>query len=135
MAKPTHEDAKIVLELAQLGAQSQYSEAVNWLWSDEFIADYDGFKEKYPRGSREFRMANQICGFYETVGALWKHGLLNEDLLFDWLWVGGPWERIKGFAMGLRKESDNPRIYELFEALAAAEARVEAKVPAGAVQR
>ena len=26
-----------------------------------------------------------VAAWYETIGTLWKHGLLDEDLLFDWL--------------------------------------------------
>jgi len=135
MAKPTQEDAKILLELAKMGMQPELTDAFAWLLAEPPLTDYDRFKEKYPPGSREHRWADQLCTFYETVGALWKHGLINEDLLFDWIWVGGPWERIKGFALGQRKEFDNPKIYELFETLAAAEARADAKVPVGASQR
>jgi hypothetical protein len=28
------------------------------------------------------------------------------------------WDRIKGFALGVREEAGNPHIYELFEAMA-----------------
>jgi hypothetical protein len=134
MAKPTQEDAKIILELAKMGMRPDLTDAFAWLLAEPPPADYDRFKEKYPAGSREHRWADQLCAYFETVGALWKHGLINEELLFDWIWVGGPWERIKGFALGQRKEFNNPKIYELFEALAAAEARAEAKVPVGARQ-
>jgi hypothetical protein len=135
MAKPTQEDAKIILGLAQMTMQPELADAFAWLLAEQPPNEYDSFKEKYPLGSREHRWADQICAFFETVGALWKHGLINEELLFDWLWVGGPWERIRVFALGQRKEFDNPKIYELFEALAGAEARADAKVPAGASQR
>lgn len=39
MAKPTHEDALIVLQLAQLEATLNMSDASNWMWSDEFVTD------------------------------------------------------------------------------------------------
>jgi hypothetical protein len=135
MAKPTQDDAKIILELAKMAMQPELTEAFTWLLAEPPPADYERFKEKYPAGSREHRWADQICGFFETVGVLWKHELINEGLLFDWIWVGGPWNRLKGYALGLRKEFDNPRLYELFEALAAAEVRSETNVPVGASQR
>jgi hypothetical protein len=135
MAKPTQEDAKIILELAKMGMQPQLADAFAWLFAEPPPTKYDRFNEKYPPGSRERRWADQICGFFETAGVLWKHELINEELLFDWIWVGGPWERIKGFALAQRKEFNNPKIYELFEALAAAEARADTKVPVGASQR
>lgn len=135
MAKPTSDDARLVVELAKLNVQAGLPEAMNWLWSDQFPPDYDEFVKKYPRGTKEFTRATQICGFYETIGALWRNGLLNQELLFDWLWIGGPWERIKEFALGQRKAAKNERIYELFEAMAEAEKKIDAKAPVGASAR
>jgi len=47
--------------------------------------------------------------------------LINEELLFDWLAAYLVWDRVKGFALGQREESGEPRIYENFEALAKAQ--------------
>ena len=96
------------------------TEALNWLWSDQFVVDYEEFAKKYPFGSEGRDSAATICGAFETLGTLYKHGLFNEDLLFDWLVVPMVWERIKGYALGVRLEAGNPGIYENFEALAAA---------------
>jgi hypothetical protein len=93
---------------------------MNWLWSDQFISDYAEFVKKYPLGSKENIKASKICGHYETIGTLWKHGLINQDLLFDWLSVAAVWDRIKGFAIGVRQEAKEPRLYENFEAMAKA---------------
>ena len=96
------------------------TEALNWLWSDQFVVDYEEFAKKYPFGSEGRDSVAKICGAFETLGTLYKHGLFNEDLLFDWLVVPMVWERIKGYALGVRLEAGNPGIYENFEALAAA---------------
>ena len=53
---------------------------------------------------------------------LWKHGLFHEDLLFDWLSISYMWNRLKGFALGLRSEVGSEALYEHFEAMAKAEA-------------
>jgi hypothetical protein len=135
MAKPTSDQAQLVVELAKLNVQAGLPATMNWLWSDEFPPDYDEFVKKWPRGTSEYAKVGEILNFYETIGALWKHGLLSEELLFDWLWIGGPWERVKGHALARRQRSNNERLYELFEAMAEAEKRVEAKVPVGAGSR
>jgi hypothetical protein len=44
--------------------------------------------------------------------------LLNRELLFDWIAVAMVWNRIKGFALGARKEAGEPRLYENFELMA-----------------
>jgi len=121
MAKPTYQDATLMLQLAQWGAASGLSEATNWMWSEQFVPDYAEFVEKYPPGSEEFRNVSNICGWFETLGTLYKHGLFNEELLFDWLAVGLVWDRIKGFALGQRKKIREPRLYENFEAMAKAQ--------------
>jgi hypothetical protein len=127
MAKPTHEDAVLMIQLAEMGVTSGTQDATNWLWSDEFIPDYTDFVKKYPPGSEGYLKANKICAYFETIGTLHKHGLFNEDLLFDWLAVSMVWNRIKGFALGVRQEAGEPRLYENFEAVAKANAGWDAR--------
>ena len=123
MGEPTYQDATLLVQLAQWWSASGLAEAMNWLWSDEFIPDYAEFVEKYPPGSEGFGNAVKICVWNETVGTLYKHGLFNEQLLFDWLGVDLVWDRIKGFAQGWREQTGDPRIYENFEAMAKAKAQ------------
>jgi len=40
MAKPNYQDATLMLQIAQWWATSGQNEAMNWMWSDQFIADY-----------------------------------------------------------------------------------------------
>ena len=127
MAKPTYDDARLVAEFARLANESGHAEAMDWIWSDQFLPDYDKFVKKYPLGSKEHARISQVCGFFETLGALWKYGLFSEDLLFDWLWISGPWDRLKGFALAQRKAAKNPAMYELFEAMADAQKKLVAK--------
>jgi len=121
MAKPTYQDATLILQMAQWGASSGMDAARNWLWSDEFIPDYSEFIKKYPRGSEGHGNASKVCGWMETLGTLYKHKLINEELLFDWLAVDLMWERLKGFALGVRDKVGHPRLFENFEAMAKAQ--------------
>jgi hypothetical protein len=57
--------------------------------------------------------------FNETMGTLVKNGLLNRDLVLDWLYVPAIWERVRPAALKAREESGVPRMFENFEALAA----------------
>lgn len=121
MAKPTREDAQLLIQIAQLYAQSKVGKASRWVWSDEFVSDYDEFKSKYPRGSKEFGYVQRIAGFFETVGAIWKHGLIDGKLLFDAAGAAPSWERVKGILLGQREEAGEPALWENYEALAEAE--------------
>lgn len=120
MTKPTSQDATILLQLMQIHALADLSEANNWIWSDQFIVDYVNFIKKYPSGTEENKKVSKICGHYETIATLWKHKLINEELLFDWLAVDMVWERVKGYAIGIRQAYNEPRLFENFEAMAKA---------------
>ena len=117
MSKPTQDDANIMLQLLRWGAAEKVQEAMNWIWSDSFIEDYDEFVNKYPPGSDEYGKATKVCGWFESIGTLYKQGLLNGELLFDWIAVKLPWSRLEKFAHGVRKKSGEPRLYENSESM------------------
>jgi hypothetical protein len=119
MAEATREDAQLVVQLAELGTRLVHPQARGWIWSDEFVADADEFYEKYPPGSVEFDYVSGMAAWYETIGTLWKHGLVNEELLFDWLYVTGMWERLKEILVAQRRNT--PQLWENFEAMAEAQ--------------
>lgn len=122
MAKPTHDDAMIMLQIARWAATAGLTEAANWMWSDEFVPDGEGFAAKYPAGSEGFRKLMTIGNHYETLGTLWKNGLFNETLLFDWLAIAMVWDRVKGPLLRGRERTGEPSLWENFEALAKAQA-------------
>ena len=117
MAKPTHEDATLMMQLVR----SWPVEASDWIWSDEFIPDHEEFTAKHPEGGEGFANIRAILNWYETIGTLYKHGLFSEQLLFDWLAIDAVWERMKSHALAWREEMGQPRMYENFEAMADAQ--------------
>ena len=121
MAEPTNADAQLVVQLAQLGTQMVHPQARGWIWSDDFVSDPQEFWEKYPPGTVQFDYVSGFAGWYETIATLWKHGLLEEKLLFDWLYVTGIWERLGPILLEMRKNT--PQLWENFEALAEAQSR------------
>ena len=118
MSAPTHEDAMVLIQMFQLGTSMNMRKANQFMWSDDFIEDYQEFIKKYPQGSKEHGYMHRICGWYETIGSFWKAGVLHPDLIEGSLWISGVWGRAKNFALGSREASGDPRIYEYFEALA-----------------
>ncbi len=127
MTKPTHEDAELMIQIAQWASLGGLTEAQSWVWSDDSILDYAQFTVKHPRGSEGRVKANKVCQFYETLGTLYKQELFNGELLFDWLAVDSSWERVKAFALGVRQEAGDSRLYENFEAAANAQREREAQ--------
>ena len=118
MKKPTYDDADLMLKFVQWGATSGIDEAINWLWSDEFIDGYSKFVEKYPPGTKEYGYVTKVCGWYETIGTLYKNELFNEQLLFDWLAVGFRWKRLENFILEFREKMGEKNMYVNFEAMA-----------------
>jgi hypothetical protein len=128
MTEPTYEDAQLTIQLAQLGTQMVDPNARGWIWSEEFVPDGAEFFERYPPGTDEFRYVSGVAAWHETVATLWKRGLVNEELLFDWLWVAGVWDKLKDILISMREASGTPQLWANFQAMA--EAQVGAASPA-----
>jgi hypothetical protein len=59
-----------------------------------------------------------MLSFFETLGTLVKHGILDKDLVMDLWWVAGTWARVGPAALRERARLGEPRLYENYEALA-----------------
>lgn len=118
MAKPTIDDAKLMVDLLQWWAMIDLNSANNWMWSEAFVPEYEAFLTKYPVGSEGYGQLMKILGAMESLGTLVKNDLLNADLVHDWLATYLVWNRVGGIALGLRESIGQPRLYENFEWLA-----------------
>ncbi len=118
MGKPTHDDATLMLQLMQMWPGRE----TDWIWSDDFEPDYEKYTAAGPTRSVDdaaFVNTRAVLNWYETIATFYKYELLNEDLLFDWLAIDSMWDRVKAHALAHRDH--NPRLYENFEAMAAAQ--------------
>jgi hypothetical protein len=106
----SREDAHLVVELSQLGALNGLGEATGRVFADEFDP------EKAELSDPDVRL---VLGWFETVATLVKNDLLDRDLVYDWLWVVGPWDRVGPAALRAREATGVAYLYENFEALAA----------------
>jgi len=109
----THEDATLLVQLAQWGAMINLGEAMGAVFDDEF--DAEAAESHDPP-------VQTILAYGETVGTLVKHETLDRDLVLDWLWVGGMWDRVGPAAQRARERLGADALYENFEALAKAQA-------------
>ncbi len=121
MSAPTHEDAMVLLKLYEIGSTPDQGKAWTFVQSEEFIDDFQAFTKKYPRSSEQYGHVLTYAAWFELIATLWKHELLNQDLLFDWILVRPRWTRVEKFMNGYRHEMKQPRLFENFEALAKAE--------------
>ena len=83
MGMPTHEDAKLIIQLFQLRLEPAMLEAERWFATDFRPGSWTEVDARYPAGSPERLLLARMLEYWEMVGALIDHNLLNEDLLFD----------------------------------------------------
>ena len=110
MAVPTHDDAVLMIQIAQWGTTLGIEDAMAHVFAPDFDPDTAEGMDPSVR---------KILAYGESIGTLTKHGLLNSQLVHDWLWISGMWERVGPAAKKVRAEAGEPRLYENFEALAA----------------
>jgi hypothetical protein len=104
----TRDDAMLMVELAKWGSMIGLGDASRAIFADDFD----------PETAEASDQAVQTHLFFnETIGTLVKNGLLDRDLVYDWLWVDGVWGRIGPAALRSR-EKTVPQMFENFEALA-----------------
>jgi hypothetical protein len=111
MASPTHDDAVLMIQIAQWGTSLGLEDALPQIFADDFDpATADAMNDAAVR---------KILMFGESIGTLTKRDLLSSELVNDWLWVQGLWARVGPAAVRARERVGEPRLYENFEALAA----------------
>ena len=118
MAKPTYQDADIMIKMAQWGSDINFLDIRSWVWSEDFVQNPDEFNKKFPSKSDEQRNIGIFLMWYETLGTLYKHGLLSGELLFDWLLINADWERVKDIVLDARERRGDQRVLENFELMA-----------------
>ena len=85
------QDAALLVQLAQWGSMTGLEEALHAVWADDFDPE---------TASAEDVFVARVLNWGETIGTLTKNGLIDTDLVLDWLWVSGVWQRV-GAAMPL----------------------------------
>jgi hypothetical protein len=115
---PTHEDAKLMVELFKLRLDPYLQESENWFTTQFEPGSWEELKTRYPVSSREWRMLNTVLGYWEMLGALIDQNLLSEDLLFDAMeGMEITWAKVKEWLPSARSEV-GPDLWENIEVLA-----------------
>jgi hypothetical protein len=102
-------DATMLIQLAQWGTAMGLEDAMLTVMADDFDPESADANDK---------LIARVLMYGETIGTLTKNGLLDADLVLDWLWMQGVWERLGPAARKVREKYDEPTLYENFEALA-----------------
>ncbi len=63
--------------------------------AEKEVNSYDEYIKLVPEGSESAANAQRIGSFFETAGAIAKHGLINLDLLLDRYAVMPFWQKLR----------------------------------------
>src|SRR4051812_25640222 len=99
-----------MVELAQWGSMAGIDDAARDVMSDGFDPE---------QADAQDASVSKVLMFGETIGTLVKNGLLDRQLVYDWLWVEGSWAKVAPAARRAREKAGVPQLYENYEALAA----------------
>jgi len=101
---PNREDLEILLRIMEIYLSDPLRNARRFWRTIPDGLTFDGLLERYPRGSDNYELFGNIMIFWETIGSLMKHGLLNEELAFDTFLDAPPWKKVEAAFLSLRKE-------------------------------
>ena len=83
MSKPTHADAELLLRLYEIRREPELRRARAWFLTEFKPASWAEIKARYLSHSDEDRHFRMTTSYWEMVGTLVNHGVLNADLFFD----------------------------------------------------
>ncbi|MEA2254233.1 MAG: hypothetical protein QOG35_278 [Solirubrobacteraceae bacterium] len=112
MAETASNEALVMVQLAQWATMSGVPDATSELFADDFDPEIADPRDESVR---------RVLMWGETLGTMTKHGLISQELILDWIWVSGLWGRVGHAARAAREQTGVARLYENFEALAAAQ--------------
>lgn len=115
----TRQDALLIIEFSRWANEWGFHDSNRWIREHRsMLESFETFSSSCPRESEGFMHVHTVLGYYENLGLFFKHGVIDEALLLDWLDFVGPWDSVLGaLALGLREASAEARAWENFEAL------------------
>lgn len=107
----------MLLRLLEMYIAPPMAEARNFLRTVPDGRTFAELREEHPPGTREFQYIDTVLCFWETMGSLIKHGLLNEELAYDTFLDAPPWPKLEAAARSLRAERNNELELENLESM------------------
>ena len=104
MAKPTPEDAHLLLRLYELRRDPEMRRARAYMLTEFQLESWDQLRPHYMTGDELDRHFRMVTSYWEMVASFVNQGLLNEDLYFDTHGEGlVVWNKIKALLPDARK--------------------------------
>ncbi|HEX4952824.1 MAG TPA: hypothetical protein VF017_05445 [Thermoanaerobaculia bacterium] len=106
---PTHDDARLILELFEARREPRLREARDWFVRSLAVESLDDLDRVCPRGSTENASFRMVIGYWDMVASFVANEVLHRELFFEsgqeMLLV---WEKVKKIVVPMRERSGNP---------------------------
>src|SRR5215510_441280 len=108
---PTHEQAKLHLEVYDLRREARLRQARDWFFKNYHVQSFDDAMRLAAPGTEGGTFAGMVLGYWEQACALLNYGLLHEDLFFETSGeFFGVWEQLKTVAPQFREAFKDPNL-------------------------
>src|SRR5215510_13631516 len=105
---PTHEQAKLHLEVYELRRETRLRQARDWFFKNYHVQSFDDAMRLAAPGTEAGTFAGMVLGYWEQACALLNYGLLHEDLFFETSGeFFGVWELVKPIVPQARERFAN----------------------------
>jgi hypothetical protein len=93
---PTHEQAKLHLQVYDLRREARLRQARDWFFKNYVVNNFEDMMRIAAPGTEGGAFAGMVIGYWEQAAALLNYGLLHEDLFFETSGeFFGVWELVK----------------------------------------
>ncbi|HEX7138868.1 MAG TPA: hypothetical protein VF219_13505 [Vicinamibacterales bacterium] len=118
---PTHEDAKLLLQLYEMRREPRMREARQWFTASFRAKTIEDLIKLCPPGSEQNASYRMVTSYWELVASLVASGVLNQELFFqnsrELLLC---WTRIRELVPHVRAQNKNPIEWRNLETVALA---------------
>lgn len=118
---PTHEDAKLLLQLYEMRREPRMREARQWFTASFRARTVEDVVRLCPPGSEQNASYRMVTSYWELVASFIASGVLNEELFFQ---SGRElllcWTRIRELAPHIRAQNKNAIEWKNLETVAQA---------------
>ena len=120
-ARPTYDDADVILRLYEMRREDRLREARRWFAASFKVKTADEFAALCPGGTEANASYRMVTSYWEMVASFVTSGVLSQELLFqngrELLFT---WERIRDVLPHLREMYKNPLELKNLETVAKA---------------
>lgn len=105
MAKPTHEQAQLHLQVYEMRREARLRQARDWFFKNYHPQNIDEAMRIASPGTENGAFVGMVLSYWEQACALLNYDLLNEDLFFETSGeFFGVWESVKGIIPQAREK-------------------------------